>query len=56
VKPAEKIALISVLTVLGTISYIILITLLLYEEPQGYQPPCRNPNTFQELPPERCGP
>ena len=51
---AEKVALISVGAVLGIITYIILITLLVYEDPQPYVAPCRTVGHLQ-IPESECG-
>ena len=51
---AEKIALISVTTVILVIVYVILITLLMYEEPAQYIAPCRTVGHLQ-IPESECG-
>ncbi len=52
-KPIERFLVIFFGTALAMITLLIFVTLLVYEEPQGYTPPCRGPGHI-ELPREKC--
>ena len=53
-RPLEKVVIVSVATVLITIVFVVILSLMVYEEPQGYVAPCRTVGHLQ-IPESECG-